>query len=346
MKVTLSDPFGAAADPGLPTLAAALDPVEAKGEFKRRLPRLSGETGRLRLQAIRVTRHKRGRRCVVEYDVQVERPPSPAYALTLIGKVRARRFGHESFRLLESISNAGFQDHSPDGISVPEPIGVIPRFQMWFQSRVPGRTADQLLSGTKGGSIGRRIAEAIHKLHCACLPTDRHHTMEDELRILNDCLASVARQVPAWVERLQRLSAACERLGAGVPAPKPCGIHRDFYPAQVLVNDGRLFLIDFDLYCLGDPALDVGNFIGHMIEQSLRESGDPNALAGPQQAIEDRFVDLSGEACLPAIRAYTTLTLARHVYLSTVFPERQRFAGALLELCEQRLQIKSLHSVG
>src|SRR5437773_3836244 len=31
-----------------------------------------------------------------------------------------------------------------------------------------------------------------------------------------------------------------------------------------------VWLLDFDLYCQGDPALDIGNFVGHLTEQSLR----------------------------------------------------------------------------
>jgi thiamine kinase-like enzyme len=122
-----------------------------------------------------------------------------------------------------------------------------------------------------------------------------------------------------------------------VPAPKFCGIHRDFYPAQVIVRKGQLYLIDFDLYCQGDPALDVGNFIGHVTEESLRTCGQASALQDREEAMEKRFIELCGEAIRPSVRAYTTLTLARHIYLSTQFPERSAFTESLLELCENRL---------
>ena len=100
----------------------------------------------------------------------------------------------------------------------------------------------------------------------------------------------------------------------------------------------RLWLIDFDLYCLGDPGLDAGNFIGHVTEQALRERGDAGAMAEVEQALEDRFVELSGEAVRKSVRAYTTLTLARHIFLSTKFPERSHLTERLLELCEERLR--------
>jgi len=45
----------------------------------------------------------------------------------------------------------------------------------------------------------------------------------------------------------------------------------------------------------------------------------------------------------PAVQTYATLTLARHIYLSTTFPERRAFTRALLELCEERLAAGRLH---
>src|SRR5262249_2453263 len=85
--IFVSDPFGAAADPALPTLPLALNPVEAAAQLKRRLPRLSGEGGTLRLKAIHVIRHKPGRRCVVRYDVRIQHPTQPDQRAAIIGKV-------------------------------------------------------------------------------------------------------------------------------------------------------------------------------------------------------------------------------------------------------------------
>lgn len=321
---------------GLPKLALALDPTSARKQLKRRLPLLSGE-GKLRLKEIRVIRHKPGRRCVVEYDAEVDRPDVASHTITLIGKTRVRRSGNEGFRVQKAIWEAGFQDNSVDGISVPEPIGVIPAFQMWFQRKVAGVTVDKLWMETEGIALARRIAEAANKLHRAGVPIDKAHGIEDELRILRVCLNQVAQRHPAWAQRLERLMDACERLAAGLPVPKVCGIHRDFYSSQVIIDGDRLWLIDFDLYCQGDPALDVGNFIGHITEQALREQGRADALLAIEQALEDRFLDLSEGVTRAAVRGYTNLTLVRHIFLSTNFPERRHLTEALLQLCEERL---------
>jgi len=336
--MTVIDPFGAASDHDLPTVALALDPEEVRAEFKRGLPRLAGEQGIVKVKSITVTRHKPGRRCVIEYDVRVKRPDAPRRKARLIGKIRARRYGNEGYRMLEAIWNAGFHTENSDGISVPEPIGVVPRFKMWLQRKIDGAEATTALLQSDGVLLARRMAEAIHKLHTADVPTERSHTMADELRILHEHLPRVAEGKPELDQRIARLLGACDRLGTALPPPTTCGIHRDFYPAQVLVKNDRLFLLDFDLYCQGDPALDVGNFLGHLREMSLRHLGASRALLDREQAMEERFVELAGPGTRPAVRAYTTLTLVRHVYLSTQFPERIPFTEVLLEMCEQRLE--------
>jgi tRNA A-37 threonylcarbamoyl transferase component Bud32 len=339
-KIKVTDPFFAAQDAQLPTVALALDPPMVKEEFSRGLPRLSGPEGRVIVRSITVVRHKPGRRCVIDYDVRLESPDQPRRKAMLVGKIRARRFGNEGNRLQDAIWAAGFQADSPDGVSVPEAIGVIPQFQMWLQRKVHGTVATLLLSKADGVELVSRIAEAINKLHRAGVPTDRSHAMADELKILHECLPRVAEQKCSWAPRIARILNACDALGSTVPAVKPCGIHRDFYPAQVIVHRKRLCLIDFDLYCLGDPALDIGNFIGHITEQSLREFGKPDALRDREEAMENRFIELAGEVSRPGVRAYTTLTLVRHIYLSTQFAERTAFTEPLMRLCERRLGLE------
>jgi hypothetical protein len=332
IKSLVIDPPGSTDDPKMPFLAGALNPVEAQ----RRLGGLPSLTGQVHLRAIRMVRHKPGRRCLIEYDV--ERRGAPFETIVLVGKARARGPDLPGYRLQESLWNAGFGHDSPDGVCVPEPVGLIPEFHMWLQRKVPGTAATRLLPEPGGAALARRIAEAAHKLHRAGIPPSRRpHTMADELRILHERLPLVARMEPRWAKRLGRILDACDRLGGTVPEPEPRGIHRDFYQDQVLVDGPRLYLLDLDLYCEGDPGLDIGNFIGHLTEWSLRATGTPDAFAEQEEALEERFVELSGEESRAAVQAYATLTLARHIHLSTLFPERRPFTESLLELCEERL---------
>jgi Phosphotransferase enzyme family len=332
LNVPVTDPFGVSRDPAMPFLAAALDPREAEPRLAR-----AAAAGRVRLGAIRVTRYKPGRRCLIEYDLEVEQPGGACSPVTWVGKARAKGLDLFSCQLLGSLRGAGFGAESTDGISVPEPVGVIAEWQMWLQHKAPGVAATQLLAEPGGVALAERIAEAAHKLHRAGIAPRRRHTMADELRILHERLPALARERPHWARRLERLLDACDRLGAATAPGAFRGVHRDFYADHVLVDGPRLYLLDFDLYCEGDPGLDIGNFLGHLTEQSLRTLGGPDAMADREGALEERFVELAGAGVRAAVRAYALLTLVRHVALSTQLPERRPFTATLLEVCEQRL---------
>jgi thiamine kinase-like enzyme len=333
LTISITDPFNSATDAQIPGLVRAIDPLQVQQQFAQHLP---PSLNAAQLCGIRVMRHKPGRRCLIAYDLALE-TPAGSESFTLVGKVRAKGTDFRSYRVQQALWQAGFAADSEDHISVPEPIALLPDLQMWLQRQVPGTIATQLLPQAQGVALAQRIAEAAHKLHQAAIPPHRRHTLADELHILRDRLSLVAEQFPQWQSRLERLLEACHGLASTTPSVHLQGIHRDFYPDQVLVDGSRLYLLDFDLYCAGDPGLDMGNFIGHLIEQSLRTLGDAAALRDREVALEARFVQLAGESVRASVQTYTTLTLVRHIYLSTQFPDRRPWTEALLDLSETLL---------
>jgi len=335
MTVFVSDVFGAARDPKMPFLTQAINPHIVQTQFDRHLAPLDGCRGRFQVQAIRVVKYKPERRCLIEYRLRSD--GLPARPLVLMGKARAKGLDRHTYHLIRALRETGFSDDSEDGSSVPEPIGIIPEFNMCLQRKVAGVSAAHLLPQEGGIKLARRIAEAVHKLHRADLPARRRHTMDDELRILHQRLPLVAQIEREWARRLERILEKCDRLGNSLVNRRTCGIHRDFYADQVLAQQSRLYLIDWDLYCQGDSGLDIGNFLGHVTEWSLRTLGDSRALLDRQQAMEERFVQLTGEAVRPALRVYATLTLVRHIHVSSQFSERRAFTEPLLQLCEEQL---------
>lgn len=338
MSPSVIDPFGVTHDVKMPCLAKALDPLQVQYQLKQCLAYLNNEQTQVHLTAIRVTRYKPGRRCLIEYDLTLKRSHTTLEPITLIGKTRSRGLDQASYHLLQSLWSSGFAAHSEDGISVPEPMGVIPEWQMWFQRKVPGVVATHLLTKPEGVTIAQRLAQAIHKLHQISIPATRRHTIADELRILHERLPLVAQLKPQWHQRIEKLLEACDRLSDTLPEPVVCGIHRDFYADQAIVDGSRLYLLDFDLYCEGDPALDLGNFLGHITEQSLRTFGTTEALIDREEVMINEFLSLSPQTHHATLSAYKVLTLVRHIYISTQFPERCHVTESLLELCEQHLR--------
>ena len=45
---------------------------------------------------------------------------------------------------------------------------------------------------------------------------------------------------------------------------KATHVHGDFHPDHIFVGNDFITVIDFERYCLGDPARDLGSFVAHM----------------------------------------------------------------------------------
>lgn len=333
--MSLSVMDAAAADPALPTLGAALDPHRAAAAFAG-VAAFAGAT--VHVHRASLVRHKPGRRAVLAYDLTLTRDGHDM-PVAAIGKMRARRYAGHACRLLRELHDRGFDAASPDGVAVPEPLGVARTLNLWLQRRVEGRDATAALRDAAAATpLARRLAAAIHKLHRTPATTRRAHGPDEELAILARVFDVVADLVPAWRPRLTALLDAGRACVARLPHAPVTAIHRDFYGDQVLVHGDRLTLLDFDLYCDGPAALDAGNFLGHLAEQALREPVHAVALSRAETALEQAYLDGVGEAQRAAVRVYTALTVARHVYLSHVIPGRRSTAPAVFDLAEARME--------
>ena len=271
------------------------------------------------LKRIEVKRYKPERRCLIAYSFDDS---------TLLGKIRAKGLDKTSYETQAYLYEAG--------LAVPKVLGIIPELHMWLQETIAGHSLTSVLQSQNAVTLMLNVAEELYKLHSLSPATSRQHTVNDEINILRDRLECVKKLKPVWSQRLERVMKACELLTSKIPSGKARGIHRDFYADQVLVNKSRVYLLDFDLYTLGDPALDVGNFLGHLTELGLR-LGNAKMFLELENVFESAYLAKNHEVSSKQIQIYKTLTLARHIYISTLFEDRKAFTKALLELCEERL---------
>lgn len=336
-RVSVVDHFGVSRDPEMPFLRTAIGAVRAQEHLNRSLhkaddPKLKDASARIR--GIRVRRYKPGRRCLIQYDIASGKGQEN---ITLLGKARSKGLDLATYQLQLTLWNNGFSSESPDKISIPRPVATIPEFNMWLYRKASGFPLTQFLPGPQGVSLARRVAQSARKVHTCAVPAPRSHTIEDELDILRQRLDMVTSIHPQWEKRIQALLQGCEEIAASVPAAPMASIYRDFYSDNILVDGERLYLLDFDLYCKGDPALDIGNFIGHLKELGLRHYDNADKFIAIEEELKKEFLRLSMGVDLRSIEVYTTLTLARHIYLSTQFLERQPFTEKIMELSQQRI---------
>lgn len=336
------NPFDLSNDqPLLSLLEKALDPQRCINLFKKHLPNSIYDHSQLdafiRLEHIEVVRYKKGKRLLLKYHLKTQ---SGSHAL--VGKIRAKGLHRSVYRINQQLNDS--HDLQNEGWQVPEPICMIPECNMWLQRYVSGVEFTQLVGGLsttnkETDSLAERIATMSHSLHKSRLFIAKVHGIQQELDVLKKQLFAVADVQAAWESDIHKLYALLEEYATPLSDRPQCCIHRDFYPDQIIVDEQQLYLLDLDLFCMGDPCLDIGNFVAHVQEQALREQGHLDAYQALTNPLIKHYLALAGneEQNADAIERYRLLSLARHIAISQRIPDRSSLTPFLLKYCLEQV---------
>ena len=170
------------------------------------------------------------------------------------------------------------------------------------------------------------------------------HLVPDELEVLEKwrgkVLLAVGTVPPGWDDARARLEESARDLPRAV-----LGLaHRDLHDRQVHAVDGRVALLDFDLLCRADVALDPANLAVHLAwraRQGLHGASVDSAAAARSALLVG--LARSGEPGFAARFAFRFAAAALRIAL--VYRVRPRWAGRvdfLIDLATQSLDDPAL----
>ncbi len=327
--VALVDPWGLAGDTAFVGVDRLLDPDAMAKRFRAMFP----ASGFERVDSIRVRRHKRGRRVVIEYGLRMV----AGLRLAVLAKVRAKGVDHKGHRRAERLAGALSRLESSH-LRLPQPVGIAADLRATFQRVEPGRPVTRELGrslrlGTATGQrlLGERVARAIRELQSLECPDLREHTVADELGILERQLAELGSAAGKWAAPARRVLEGARRAAARLEGAPLVTAHRDLHPDQILDGGERLTFVDLDLVARADPALDPANLAAHATELALRCGQPADALAPFEEALA-RGNERPGD-----VRIWAAWALARLAAISIRMPERRHATGRLIDEAERRL---------
>lgn len=244
-------------------------------------------------------RYKPGNRCVNRYHLTLHHADGSERTLTIFGKVYTDPQQAQTVQALQQQLYDEQTQHS-DIPLLPRPLALIPSLGLAFNEAVQPISTDVTLDNTndvwsslrtgtrslqprfehgKGGAIAhlvlpekelRLTARALASLHTSRVqpPQNAPRTGAKEAKRALERARLIAGWNSKQADEVQRLAKElAERLTAAVPESyRPA--HGGFKASQLLFHSHRVFVVDFDGFCLADPALDVGYFLAY-----LRPSG-------------------------------------------------------------------------
>lgn len=201
-------------------------------------------------------------------------------------------------------------------------------------------SGDPLALGSENLDHFHLLGESLAQFqsHVADHELDKH-LAADELSIIEQQVEKLAAlDVPfptAWPQLREALQAAFEQL-----PPTEFGLcHRDLHDKQVLQHPHFLTLLDFDLLCRADVALDPANFLAHLRLRELQ--GVRGATMASTQLCGKRFLDGLGRnrdaGFWERLRYYQATTFARLALLYTLRPRWCGLADDLATLAHRCL---------
>ncbi len=248
-------------DEKLPGLRVLRSPDSAVGPFSRYLGADAGRSRAVRAVRAELLGHRLGKRAVVR--LRFERDGSGAARRSVIAKFYrpGGRRGWASMAAMQVLRTGGFGASAPAG--VPRPLGYVGEWGALLMEDVPGRPLDEL-DGTAADDGARRAGQALAGLHRMPFATPERHAASDERALLARWVDLAAAAMPEHADPIRSaFPEVAARLDKAAGA-RPALIHRDFHDKQVLVTPSTTTVIDFDTLALGDPALDVGNYLAHV----------------------------------------------------------------------------------
>jgi len=317
-------PGSAPVDPAMPALSAALDATTMAPALAKALSQTLQRT------EPELVRHKPGRRALIRYRIE---GAGNGGALILLGKMRAKGPDLRTPRLHAALRAHGLDGRAPARVGVPAPRGCVATPALWLQEAVPGRSLDAFLFPGANQRPAAQAGAALAHLHATAVAARRQWSLDDEMQVLERALEHAGRCLPQRTAELAAIAEGAAQSARSLAPAAVTGIHRDFYHDQVLIDGDTTWLLDFDCYAEGDPAIDVANFLAHLDELGLRRHGSPAALAAYGTAFMQGY-DAVRTGMDPArVHCLRLIALARHIHLSQIIPGRSHITSQLIDYC-------------
>ncbi|GIV96826.1 MAG: hypothetical protein KatS3mg057_1483 [Herpetosiphonaceae bacterium] len=281
-------------DAALPALPMLTDPEQSRELLEQSIaanPRYSDL--RIRSCRPRVVRYKPGSRCTIVYHLEYapefadRRWPDLVVAKTYHGDK-----GRNAYNAMLVLWGSPLAKSS--AVSIAEPLAYLPELRVLIQGPLrEERTLEKQIKETFAAMSPEALADLHTMMHKTAAGLVALHncgvrygvslTWADELAELRELIERLAIPVPQIADAAGPLLERLMRIAAETPSDPLLPSHRAFRPAQVLIHQGRISFIDFDGFCLAEPALDLSRFLrktralglgrhgAHLEEEALRE---------------------------------------------------------------------------
>jgi aminoglycoside phosphotransferase (APT) family kinase protein len=137
---------------------------------------------------------------------------------------------------------------------------------------VPGVDVKELLACVPEPAaldLVERAAHGLAGLHALSIVTDERRSIAGDVSSIRARASRFPLVVPELAAEVEHLLKRVEARAESYRPVDASFLHGDYKPSQLLWDGEHLTLVDFDRAALGDPSIDVGNFMAQMRKEAL-----------------------------------------------------------------------------
>jgi hypothetical protein len=349
-------------DKELPAFKALTDGEQARPLLEQALrAQATGyEHVSLRSCTPEVLLNKPGKSAVIRYKLDYgSEDGARGWRDTVILKMYNDDIGHDAFVGMRAVWNAGL--YKSAAVRIPEPLAYLTDQQATLMGPVPEeRDLEKLLDAlllsddpadqAELHRVFRAAGVALAAFHHCGGVVDRTTTWNEGFAEAEEQLTYLRVPFPEAIAAVDRLVERLRALEAAVPADPLVPTHGAFRPEQVLLAGTQISFIDFDYFCMAEPAFDIALFRATMMDNGLyderirpRDEAEITARRARIDALNQHFLT-AYEAHAPVSRQRVALWEAIFYFNDSLQcwtkprPNDPRLVVSLLE--------RQLHSLG
>jgi aminoglycoside phosphotransferase (APT) family kinase protein len=272
-------------DEALETLPVLSDAEQARALLEQSIHACSPRYAEIHIKHAqpRVARYKPGSRATIVYDLEYAdtSESSRGWPDLVVAKIYSKDKGRNAYEAMSKLWASPLS--TSEVVSIAEPLAYVPEHKVLVQGPVRGSKdlkdllQETLRANTPQASaelfdITRKTAAGLAALHQSGARHGETVTWEDELDEIRGEVDKLRAVFPWFADTIDPLLARLAVLASQTPAESTLPAHRSFRPQQVLIDEDRIGFIDFDGFCLAEPALDIALFRATVREFGINTS--------------------------------------------------------------------------
>jgi hypothetical protein len=295
-------------DAVLAAMPALSDPEQSRELLERSIRAAAPSYHDLHIERCtpHVLSYKPGTRGTIRYDLEYASDlAGRGWPEIVIGKTYRGNKGQIAYEGMRALWQSPLA--AGDLVTIAEPLAYLPDLKALFQRSIPEERIleDVLKSALSNASpealdelyyFVRQAASGLAALHSSKARYGEVVTWADRVPDVRKIVDRLVVPIPELASAVMPLLARLEALDVAQPAGAPVPTHGTFKPEQVLIHGRQIGFIDFDEFCMAEPALDIAVFLAAIKDVGL--TSDDTLQSAPLRQERLALLESIGEAFL------------------------------------------------